>query len=134
MTESGPHIGDIFWQDLTVHNADEVRDFYRDVAGWEFRSEDMGGYEDYHMLAPGTEGSVAGICHARGPNAGVPPQWLVYILVADVDQSVQRCVERGGEVVDGPRDTGSGRFCVIRDPAGAVCAVYAHAGRNPQEA
>ncbi|MFB3107254.1 MAG: hypothetical protein ACE1ZA_20350, partial [Pseudomonadales bacterium] len=39
---------------------------------------------------------VAGICHARGSNANLPPQWLIYINVADVDKSVQRCVEMGG--------------------------------------
>src|SRR5438270_13805478 len=127
MSERQPRIGDVFWQDLTVPNAEVVRDFYRDVVGWEARGEDMGGYEDYHMLAPGTTESVAGVCHARGANANVPPQWLIYILVEDVDASARQCVDRGGDVVDGPREMGAGRFCVIRDPAGAMCALYAEA-------
>jgi uncharacterized protein len=116
--------GTIEWQDLTVPNADEVRDFYQAVVGWEARGEDMGGYEDYHMISPATGQSAAGVCHARGVNADVPPQWLVYINVEDVDASAARAVELGGEIVAGPRFMGLGRFAVIRDPAGAVCALY----------
>jgi len=45
------------------------------------------------------------------------------ITVADADASAAACVELGGELVDGPRDMGGYRFCVIRDPAGAVAGL-----------
>jgi hypothetical protein len=48
------------------------------VVGWESRLEDMAGYRDFHMLAPTTGARVAGICHARGSNADLPPQWEVH--------------------------------------------------------
>ena len=48
----------------------------------------------------------------------------MYINVADVDASAARCVKLGGSVVDGPRTMGGGRFAVVRDPAGAVCALW----------
>jgi hypothetical protein len=83
----------------------------------------MGSYDDYNMNSPKSGETVAGICHAQGPNANLPPQWLLYIMVENVDESAQRCVELGGQVVDGPRSMGEGRFCVIRDPAGAVAAL-----------
>jgi hypothetical protein len=117
-------LGAIGWQDLTVPNAERVRDSYKAVVGWEVRGEDMGGYEDFHMISPATGQSAAGICQARGANADVPPAWLVYIIVEDVEKSCATCVERGGQVVAGPRNMGAGRFAVIRDPAGAVCALY----------
>jgi predicted enzyme related to lactoylglutathione lyase len=66
---------------------------------------------------------VAGVCHARGANANLPAQWLVYVQVEDVEASARRAAELGGAVVDGPRGMGSLRFCVIRDPAGAVLAL-----------
>ncbi len=120
-----PAAGTICWTDLTVPDAEGVRDFYRAVVGWEAAPEDIGdGDSDYNMLVPATGTAAAGICHARGPNADVPAHWLIYIVVDDVDASAARCVELGGAVVAGPRDTGTGRFCVIRDPAGAVCALY----------
>src|SRR5436190_17052899 len=80
-SESCPKVGAIVWQDLTVTNAEDVRDFYKSVVGWDSQGEDMGGYEDFHMISPATGSSVAGICHARGENANIPPQWLVYINV-----------------------------------------------------
>ena len=117
--------GTIGWQDLTVLNAEEVRDFYKAVVGWESRGEDMGGYEDYHMISPATGQSAAGICHARDVNADVPPQWLVYVIVEDVARSCATCASMGGKVVAGPRNMGAGRFAVIQDPAGAMCALFA---------
>ena len=116
-------VGTLAWQDLTVPDAETVRDFYRAVVGWKSEDVDMKGYSDFSMVAPATGQTVAGICHARGSNAGIPPQWLIYIVVEDVDTAARTCVERGGEVLDGPRALGAGRFCVIRDPAGAVCAL-----------
>ena len=73
-TNDGPKPGTISWTDLTVENAEEVRDFYQEVVGWDAHPVDMGQYTDFGMAAP-------------GPMAG-------------------------------------GRFCVIGDPAGAVCALY----------
>lgn len=125
MTEpQQPQGGAIAWTDLTVADADGLRDFYRAVVGWEVHAEPMGGYDDYSMLRPGTKTPVAGICHARGANADLPPQWLVYITVEDVDAAVAKVVELGGAVLSGPRAMGGGSLAVIRDPAGAVCALY----------
>jgi predicted enzyme related to lactoylglutathione lyase len=121
---SKPAVGTITWHDLTVPNADEIRRFYGEVVGWKSSGQDMGGYEDYNMNLPASEQTVTGICHNRGPNANIPPQWLMYITVADVDASAQRCQELGGKVLDGPRPLAGGRFCVIQDPAGAVAALF----------
>lgn len=57
-------------------------------------------------------------------NADIPPQWLIYIIVQDVEVSAAECMRSGGVVVTHPRGLSGGRFCVIRDPAGAVCALF----------
>lgn len=126
MTESkAPAPGTISWVDLTVGDAPGIRDFYAAVVGWAVSPVAMGGYTDFCMNAPGAGSSVAGVCHARGENAALPPQWLIYIVVADLDASLAECRSRGGEIVDGPRSMGpEARFAVIRDPAGAVAALY----------
>ena len=124
MNDKPSQVGTIAWRDLTVEDAGTLRSFYEAVVGWRTEPVDMGGYSDYSMVAPGTEETVAGICHARGSNAGMPAQWLLYIAVEDVEASAAKCVELGGTVVDGPRPLSGGRFCVIRDPAGAVCALH----------
>jgi predicted enzyme related to lactoylglutathione lyase len=123
-----PATGTIGWVDLTVPNAEQVRDFYRAVAGWRAEHVEMGGYSDFTMFAPEGSVPVAGVCHARGTNADLPPQWLIYITVDDLDASIARCVELGGQVISGPKRMGGhAGFCVIQDPAGAVAALYAPA-------
>ncbi len=116
---SEPRLGRVTWQDLTVPDADRVRDFYSEVVGWRAQNVDMGGYEDYAMHAPDGE-CVSGVCWQRGVNAALPPQWLIYVTVADVDAAAARCAALGGRVLDGPRAMGERRFCVIQDPAGAA--------------
>jgi hypothetical protein len=112
------------WVDLTADNAEQLRDFYREVVGWTTSDVDMGGYHDYCMNQPGDAKTVAGVCHARGLNATLPPQWLVYIIVEDLTRSMARCEELGGTVIAPPRDYGAeGRYAVMRDPAGAVFAL-----------
>ncbi|MGH9766758.1 MAG: VOC family protein [Blastocatellia bacterium] len=118
-------IGSITWIDLTVENAEQIRDFYSAVVGWSASGVDMGGYNDFNMNAPETETPVAGVCHARGGNAGLPPIWLIYVNVEDIERSIARCVELGGQVIAGVKTmVGHGRYCVIRDPAGAALALF----------
>lgn len=125
MSADHPEPGRIAWTDLTVEDADGVRDFYQAVVGWTVQPVDMAeGYQDWALCTPESGEPVAGVCHARGPNAGLPPVWLVYVNVADLDASLAACRARGGEVLRDPRELGSyGRVAVIRDPAGATLAL-----------
>jgi predicted enzyme related to lactoylglutathione lyase len=126
--------GKIGWIDLTVENAEEVRDFYSKVAGWSPSPVDMGDYSDYNMILRGTEDPVAGICHARGMNSDLPPQWIIYITVENLDGSILECEKLGGKVIVGPITYGEGaRYCVIRDPAGNVSALCQE-GSDSQDA
>jgi predicted enzyme related to lactoylglutathione lyase len=120
-----PPVGQVGWIDLTVPNADAVRDFYADVIGWSTSPIPMGEYNDYCMIPQGGDKPIAGVCHARGENAAMPSAWMIYIMVADLDESVRRCIERGGKVrVPERKIPGSGRFVVIEDPAGAVAGLF----------
>lgn len=84
----------------------------------------MAEYNDFSMNTPESGKTVAGICHARGINAELPSQWLIYITVKNVDESVDRCTKLGGKIITGPKNMGDyGRFCVMQDPAGAVAAL-----------
>ncbi|KAA3605219.1 MAG: VOC family protein [Planctomycetota bacterium] len=126
MSESkAPKIGTVGWIDLTVEDAPAIRDFYQQVVGWKALGLDMEGYQDFVMQAPQDEEAVSGICHARGPNEGFPSSWLIYITVAHLEQSLEKVLELGGQMLRPPRGAGGhGRFAVIQDPAGAVCALF----------
>jgi len=124
--------GKIGWIDLTIEDAPAVRDFYSAVAGWSPHGVDMGGYEDYSMIAPGGD-CVGGICHARGANEGLPAQWLIYITVEDLDAAMKAATENGGEIVRDAREMGGARFCVVRDPGGAVAALFQPAPEKAED-
>lgn len=116
-----PSTGKPVWHDLTVPDADTLRDFYAAVLGLEVHPVDMGGYSDYAMQ--NAAGDAVGVCHARGPNAKIPPVWMVYFSVADIDAAIHAVQSAGGQVIDGPRNAGGARICIIRDPAGAYAGL-----------
>lgn len=120
-------IGSIVSTDLTSPHAEELKEFYQQVIGWE--SEDFtmkdasGAYSDYVMKDK--EGNwVAGVCHSRGPNQGLPSQWIVYIQVENVTESIQRCKELGGKVLrELKNNEGACQYALLEDPYGAVLAI-----------
>jgi predicted enzyme related to lactoylglutathione lyase len=117
------NVGRIAWVDLTVENAEQVRDFYQQVVGWTAEPVQMDGYADYSMLG-GDRQAAAGVCHARGVNAALPAQWMIYITVDNLDNSLAACQRLGGRIVVPTRGEPGSRFAIIQDPAGAVCALY----------
>jgi predicted enzyme related to lactoylglutathione lyase len=114
--------GTIGWIDMTAEHTERVRDFYAAVVGWRPAAMEMDDYDDYFMRAKDGQ-PVAGICHKQGINADLPPVWLIYIAVEDLDSALVKVEMCGGKVVCPPREAFS-RFAVIQDPAGALCALY----------
>ena len=118
-------IGRVSWMDLTIDDATTVSKFYSDVVGWDIQSFDMGGYEDYCMNDPETGETLAGVCHARGGNASLPAQWLMYVSVADLDLSLEAVKNSGGKVLGDKKGDGKGgHYCLIQDPAGAYMMLW----------
>ncbi|MEM6409066.1 MAG: VOC family protein [Pseudomonadota bacterium] len=118
------------WFDITVEHADQLRDFYAAVCGWSAEPHDMGSYQDYSMKAENGE-VVAGICHARGDNAALPPVWIMYIPVEDIDAALTQVKTQGGAVLE-LRDMGpNGKIAIIRDPAGAHVALWQQGSNGP---
>jgi predicted enzyme related to lactoylglutathione lyase len=117
-------IGDMAWLDLTVANATEVQDFYQKVIGWQADETPMGDHHDYTMISPVTGDAVSGICHAKGLNSDMPAAWLPYFLVANINESILAVRAQGGELLTDIKFAGKDQYIVIKDPAGAVCALY----------
>lgn len=122
-TRRPPVRGRDMWRDLSVPDASALHGFYEKVIGWRASPCDMGGYSDYNMLDASGE-AAAGVCHAKGPNEGLPPVWLVYFTVASVETAVDAVRSAGGTVLADPKGSDGHRYAVIRDPAGATFAVY----------
>ncbi len=116
--------GKIGWIDITVEDATGLKDFYARVVGWKPEDVSMGDYSDFNMTMPASGEPAAGICHARGTNAELPAQWLIYIVVEDAAESARICTDNGGKILVAPKSMGGGVVCVMQDPSGAVAALY----------
>ena len=97
-TTEQPAVGTIVHFDLTVDDAPSIRDFYTSVVGWGIEEMDMGDYRDYVLTSP-TTGAWAGGSAMRGASTPTSSQWLMYVQVADLEASLQRCVDGGGTLV-----------------------------------
>lgn len=120
-------VGTIRWLDLTVADATATRDFYRQVVGWSVQDVAMehagDRYADFNML-DGRGTPAAGVCHARGMNAGLPPVWMLYLPVGDMAESLRRVEDEGGAVVRTMNGKdGAPVYAAIRDPIGAHVAL-----------
>ena len=118
-------LGDVAWLDLTVNNAEQVKDFYQDVVGWQSEGCNMGDYEDYVMNSPIDGEAKAGVCHSTGVNADLPPVWMPYFIVADINESATAVQAKGGSLLTEIKSMGGDdKYVIIKDPAGAICALY----------
>ena len=119
--------GSIVSTDLTSHHAEELKEFYQQVIGWESEGltmqDESGVYSDYVMKDK--EGNwVGGLCHFRGANKDLPPQWIVYIQVDHVAASISKCREFGGKVLKEVKNKeGQYQYALLEDPHGAVLAI-----------
>lgn len=118
-------IGTMAWLDLTVKDADMVKDFYQKVIGWQVEECSMGDYHDYVMNDPKDKNAQAGVCHAKGVNADLPAVWMPYFLVEDIDASITAVKAKGGQLMSDVKSMGGeDKYVIIKDPAGAICALY----------
>ena len=114
--------GNEIWRDLTVPDADNLKDFYARVLGLTPQAFDMGDYSDFNMLDENGDVSC-GICHAKGENAKLSPVWMPYFSVHCADKAREIAESCGGTVVDGPKTFDRYRYFALQDPSGASFVV-----------
>jgi predicted enzyme related to lactoylglutathione lyase len=113
------------WEDLRSADPAVSQAFYAAVFGWTLEPL----FEGYGIVVnPDAPHPVGGI----GPLWGSAPGWLVYFGVPEVDAAAAAAAAGGGEVVMAPHDSEYGRMAQVRDPGGAVFAVFAPPAGAPQ--
>lgn len=117
--------GRFCWYDLMTADTEAAVDFYGKVAGWGTQVWDGSG-KAYTMWIVGEQpiGGVVPITEELA-GQGVPPHWMSYVSVNDVDATNDKAVELGGSVLHPSTDIPQvGRFSVIADPQGASIALF----------
>ncbi|MGW2832650.1 VOC family protein [Streptomyces sp. NPDC001286] len=117
--------GSLGWVELLTRAPERAVDFYTTVFGWTVEAS-------AHYTQWGLDGADFGgmvRMDDKFPHE-VPPHWLPYFAVADVDATAAEATAAGGTVLMEPTTVPDGpRIAVLRDPQAAVFGVY-EAGRE----
>ena len=122
-----PSVGEISWHELTTTDHKSAYEFYEKLFGWnktgDFDMGDMGVYQTY-----GRGEQQLGGMWTKPADLPMPPNWLYYIRVPNVDEAAERVKALGGQVLNGPMDVpGGDRIAQCMDPQGAAFAVHSRA-------
>ncbi|MGO9574627.1 MAG: VOC family protein [Terriglobales bacterium] len=115
--------GTLCWADLSTPDAKRASDFYSGLFGWQVAADpkDPSGY----LHIKNGEHFIGGIPPAAYRPPGVPPHWMAYFQVDDVDATATKAKEMGAKLRLAPMTMeGVGRFSVIADPQGATFAIF----------
>jgi len=120
--------GRFVWHELISGDHEGAKGFYGELFGWSFETMDMGPAGAY-LLAKVGDVPIGGFAH---PPADVPPHWVGYVSVDDVDAMAKAIVGAGGEALMDAFDVpGVGRMQPMKDPQGA--AFFLMASEEPSD-
>ena len=124
-TKAPPCAGTFCWNELLTRETGPAQTFYTELFGWTTEEKDMGPAGTYTLYKNG-ETFVGGMMAIQGEQMeNVPPNWLSYVAVDDVDASTTKAQGLGAKVCVPPTDVPNiGRFSVITDPTGATLGLY----------
>jgi predicted enzyme related to lactoylglutathione lyase len=112
--------GSLGWVELLTRDVAACTAFYPEVFGWSVNASEA--YTQWGINGADFGGMMR--MDEQFP-AEVPPHWLPYFSVADVDTTVNRAVGLGAETLMPPMDVPDGpRIAVLRDGQGAAFGVY----------
>lgn len=122
-----PKHGEFCWNELATSNIESCKNFYGELFGWKFKenavtsAECESGGMIYNEMSLDGQKQFGGMFQMGKEFGEMPSRWMSYIAVDDVDASVEKVKELGGNVCVPPTDIpNTGRFCVVNDPSGAT--------------
>lgn len=118
------------WNELATRDADKAKQFYAGLFGWQPNTKE-GPFAYTEWEREGTY-PAGGMLQMDGDKwDGIPPHWMVYFAVEDVDQSATRASSLGGTLKVPPTDIPDvGRFSVIQDPQGGVFSIFTMSAKH----
>lgn len=118
-----PEPGDWIWMQLMSREASKAAEFYRAVGGYEvIANTTTNRVSDYVLTSKGY--ARATVATIPAGNEAVRPNWLPFVRVKSVAESVARARQLGGRVLIEPKpERFDGKVAVIADPTGAAIGV-----------
>ncbi len=126
MSDDSMKHGHFSWNELATKDTKAAGDFYTKLLGWTTAEMDMGSGGKYTILKDG-EAMVGGMMQMTEEWGDLPPHWMSYITVENVDESCKHVEKLGGKVCVPPTDIPEvGRFSVITDPTGGTVSLITY--------
>jgi predicted enzyme related to lactoylglutathione lyase len=124
--EKAPEVGEASWHELLTTDATAAMKFYSDVFGWQpSEALDMGAMGKYQMFNR-PHGMIGGMMNKPPEMAQVPPHWLIYFRVPDINAAAERIKANGGKILNGPMEVPGGDWVLnAMDPQGAAFGLHA---------
>ncbi len=119
-----PQMGEFCWNELMTSDVKKAKDFYSALFGWKYEDSQMGDMT-YTMFKAG-ERNIGGMMQTPpGYEQQIPPHWMGYVLVENIETSVKKAESLGAKVKVPVTVAGDyGRFSIIIDPTGAHIALW----------
>ncbi len=108
------------WVELASGDIAASTKFYNEVFGWGSQTAPMGDSGEYTLFLLGDQQAAGGYAKEGVLPDEVPPHWLPYFAVADIDAFVEKANELGGTASGVMETDEAGRFTIVNDPQGAV--------------
>ena len=116
--------GEFCWNELATPDIDAAKKFYESCFGWTFTDHQVDG--DTYSMVRCSNNEFAGIWQIpHDKQHKIPPHWMSYILVKDLEQSLEKVLKQGASIKVPITKTGDfGLFAIIIDPTGAYVGLW----------
>jgi hypothetical protein len=119
--------GQFSWNELVTTDPAAATKFYTQLFGWTTQDWPTPDFTYTVVKVSGAEMGQGGIMPIPPDAQGMPPNWISYVTVDDVDASAKLAEKLGGKIMVGPKDIPDvGRFAVLKDPQGAAIAIITY--------
>jgi predicted enzyme related to lactoylglutathione lyase len=113
--------GTFCWCELSTSDSNAAKSFYTQLFGWGVNEIPFDPSQPPYVLLQKNGKDAAALFQ----NPQVPPNWLQYVSVDDVDAAAEKAKSLGATIVGGPLDVMDvGRMAGLQDPEGAHFALW----------
>lgn len=120
MTEEGR----LAWIELLTTDREGAAEFYKTIADFDVGPEHERAQEGVaHTLSRG--GRTFGLMRDLPAGSPVPPHWVFYRRVPDLELAIRHVRALGGFMYEDPAEVDGGRRVLMLDPTGAPVALWA---------
>ena len=110
------------WADLVTPDPARAEKFYSSLFGWKLErgEKDPSGY----LHIKNGDSHIGGIPPSHG-DSKMPPHWMIYFMVADVEAGSSKAKQMGASIyMPAQKMEGVGTWAILGDPQGAVFALF----------